>query len=112
MEKEVEKFRRERDDLAVPGHAIAVAISQERPEPERLACHRRGFYSAAAAGRGELLTVVGSGLLDGLELHQRKVVAEHGGELGLLGLREIALCLNHEKARGHPDVEALALGVE
>ena len=53
-----------------------------------------------------------AGLLQRLEVDERQVVRQHRAELVGLGLREVALRLDHEEARRHADLEALALGVE
>src|SRR6476620_279731 len=72
----------------------------------RLRCLRRlGYRRRARLTRG-------ARLLQRLEIDQREIVGQYGGELVVLRLREIALRLDHQEARRHPDLEPLALGVE
>src|SRR5262245_44816352 len=67
---------------------------------------RRGRAAAGRHGSGR------ARLLQRVEVDEREIVREHGAELVLLRLRQVALGLNHEKARRHPDFQPLTLGVE
>src|SRR5438132_6765597 len=51
-------------------------------------------------------------LLQRLEVDKREIVREDSGHLVRFRLREIALRLDDEKARRHPDLESLSLGIE
>src|SRR5688572_15576717 len=51
-------------------------------------------------------------LLDGLKIHDRSAVVEHGAKLIVAGLGQVALRLEHEETRRGPGDELLLLGLE